>query len=102
MRTLALLLVVILPCTLVASKPSHPRSSVDAGSRVIRISLVNLSGSNRQIRLSTDLLNLPLASRVDIESRIGNTLHIVSDTTQSIDQEIVVTTGDDNRLISIR
>jgi hypothetical protein len=40
--------------------------------------------------------------RVDINSRIGATLYIVSDTHRSVDERILIKSGDDARLIDIR
>jgi hypothetical protein len=103
MRKLALFLLSALPSTLAVALPSGTRPNTSLEARPIRISLVNLSGERRQIALvSGTLLDLPVGMRVDIDSHVGATLFIVSDTHRSIDDPILIKSGDDARLLAIR
>ncbi|WP_263379672.1 hypothetical protein [Granulicella paludicola] len=101
MRSLALLLVLSLPCAARATVPSAHNSHVATAIRPIRISLVNLTGQHRQIRLKSELIDLPLGRRVDIDACVGAKLLVVSSTNLSLHEEIQIATGDDNRIISI-
>jgi hypothetical protein len=94
MRTLALLLVSILPCAVAVAAPSNTPSNVSTVVRPIRVTLVNMSGQRRQIRLKSGVLDLPFGVWVDIDSRVGTTLYIVSDTHASVDEQIVIKGGD--------
>jgi hypothetical protein len=103
MRTVALFLLSFLPCAATAATvPSDTQSSVSTDGRPIRVSLVNMSAQSRQIRLKSGVANLPVGTRVDVASRIGATLYIVSDTDPSIDERILVKSGDDAGLIHIQ
>jgi len=103
MRTFALLLVSILPsATAVAAPFDIPSFHVSKVDRPIRVSLINLSGQHRQVRVTSGLLDLPTGVRVDVESQIGATLYVVSDMDQSLNQQIVVKRGDDTRFLAIR
>jgi hypothetical protein len=109
MRTLALFLLSILPCSAAVIVPADSQSSVSTDEpsastdgRFIRVSLVNMCSQPRQIRLKSGLVNLPTGVRVDVDSRVGATLYIVSDTDPSIDERILVRSGDDAGLIHIQ
>jgi hypothetical protein len=102
MRTLALLLVSIFPCAAAVAAPSNTPSNVSIVGRPIRVTLVNFSSQSRQIRLKSGVLDLPVGLRVDIDSHIGATLYIVSDTHSSVDERILIKSGDDARIITIR
>ncbi|HSY34791.1 MAG TPA: hypothetical protein VK814_03475 [Acidobacteriaceae bacterium] len=101
--TLALYLVSILPCAGAVAAPFDiPSSHVSVEYRRVRVSLINLSGQHRQVRVTSGLLDLPFGVLVDVDSQIGETLNVVSDMDQSLDQQIVVKRGDDARILAIR
>jgi len=102
MRTLALLLVSFLPCAAAVAAPSDTPHPVSKESRPIRVTLVNFSAQRREIRLKSGVLVLPTGVRVDIDSRVGATLYIVSDIDPSFDERILIKSGDDTGLIDIR
>jgi hypothetical protein len=101
MRTLALLLLSILPCTVPVTAPSTNPSSVSPAGRFIRVSLVNMSSQPRQVRLKSGVANLPTGVRVDIDSHVGATLYIVSNTDTSVDERILIKSGDNARYIRV-
>jgi len=102
MRTLALLLVSILPCAVAVAAPSNTPSNASTAVRPIRVTLVNMSGQHRQIRLKSGVLDLPFGVWVDIDSRVGTTLYIVSDTNQAVDEQITVKSGDNAPIYRVR
>lgn len=105
MGTLALLLVSLLPCGAAIAAPSntHTAQSVSAIGRAVRVSLINMSGKRRQVRLkSGDLLELPVGVCVDVATQIGTTVYVVSDMDSSLDERIVVESGDERRILLVR
>jgi hypothetical protein len=68
-----------------ASRPVH-----DALGRPIRLSLVNLSGKSRQLVLREGILNLPPGQRVDVDSKLGATLDIISEMDSTVHLHFVV------------
>jgi hypothetical protein len=102
MRTLALLLLSILPCAAAAAAPSNTQTNVSTVGRPVCLSLVNISGKSRQVRLKSGVVELPVGQRVDIDSRVGATLYIVSDTNRSVDEQILIGSSDDARVIRIQ
>jgi hypothetical protein len=109
MRTLALFLLSILPCSAAVIVPadsqssvSTDESSVSTNGRFIRVSLVNMSSQPRQVRLKSGAVNLPTGVRVDVDSHVGATLFVVSSTDGSVDERILVKSGDDVSYIRVR
>jgi hypothetical protein len=101
MRTLALLLVSMLPCAVVVTAPFNTPSSIAVG-RPIHLSLMNMSGQRRQVRWKSGVADLPTGVRVNVDSQIGAMLYIVSDTDESVNERIVVKSGDDVGYLAIR
>jgi hypothetical protein len=106
MRTfvLASLLVSILPTAVAATvpSPSNTPSSVSTSGRPVRLSLRNMSGQHRQVRLNVGVVDLPVGLTMNIDSQIGAKLYIVSDTNRSVDEQILVKSGDDAGYIRIQ
>jgi hypothetical protein len=101
MRTLALLLVSMLPCAVVVTAPFDTPSSIAAG-RPIHLSLMNMSAQRRQVRWKSGIADLPIGVRVNVDSQVGAILNIVSDTDESVNERIVVKSGDDVGYLAIR
>jgi hypothetical protein len=101
MRTLALLLVSLLPCAVVVTAPIATPSST-AADRPIHLTLVNVSVERRQVLLKSGAANLPTGVRVSVDSQVGAILYIVSDTDESVNERIVVKSGDDVGYLVIR
>jgi hypothetical protein len=103
MRSLALILISILPFAgAIAARADIP-PHVARVDRPMFLLLVNImSAQRRQIRLKTGVVDLPPGVRVTVESRVGETLYIVSDTNASFDERIPVKPGDDARILRIR
>jgi hypothetical protein len=102
MLALAFLMVSVLPCAVAVTVPSDTESSVSAVGRPVRLSLINLSGKHRQVCLKSGVVELPVGLRVDVDSRVGATLYIVSDADGSVDEQVVIKSGDDARVIPVR
>ena len=102
MRTLALLLVSFLPFAGAVAAHADIPSHVTAMDRPVYLVLVNMSAQRRQIRVKTGVFDLPAGVWVAVESRVGETLYIVSDTNTSFDERIAVKRGDDARILRIR
>jgi len=101
MRTLAILLLSVFPCAVAVAAPSSIPTPVFTIGRPVRVSLVNLSGKSRRVLLTTGTLDLPVGIPVDIDSRVGATMDIVSETDQSLDERILIMSDDGARLIAI-
>jgi hypothetical protein len=100
--TLALSLVSILPLAgAVAARADIPTPVISVNHPVYVV-LVNMSAQRRQIRVKTGVLDLPAGLWVTVESRVGETLYIVSDTNTAFDERITVKPGDDARILRIR
>jgi hypothetical protein len=102
MRTLALLLVSFLPFAGAVAAHADIPSHVSAVDHPVYLVLVNMSAQRRQIRVKTGLIDLPVGVWVAVESRVGETLYIVSDTNTTFDERIAVKRGDDTRILRIR
>jgi hypothetical protein len=102
MLALTLFVVTALPCAGAAAAPSNTASSVSAVGRPVHLSLINLSGNRRQVRLKSGITDLPVGMRVDVDSCVGATLYIVSDADESVDEQVVIKSGDDARVIPVR
>jgi hypothetical protein len=107
MRTLALLLVSMLPCAVVVTAPFDTPSSIAtlssiAAGRPIHLSLMNMSAQRRQVRWKSGIADLPIGVRVNVDSQVGAILYIVSDTDESVNERIVVKSGDDVGYLAIR
>jgi len=101
MRTLALLLVSILPCATAVAAPFDIPSHVSEVGRPVRVILVNMSGQRRQVRVKSGLLDLPVGVWVEVDSRVGATLTIVSDANRSVEEQVVVKSGDDACILRV-
>ena len=102
MRTLALFLASIVPCSVSVAAPSNTPSKASIVDHPIRVVLVNMSGQRRQIRLKSGDLDLPIWTWVAIDSHVGATLYIVSDTNRSVDEQLVIKRGDDASILRVR
>ena len=102
MRTLALLLVSFLPFAGAVAAHADIPSHVTTVDRPVYLVLVNMSAQRRQIRVKTGVVDLPAGVWVAVESRVGETLYIVSDTNTTFDERIAVKRGDDTRILRIR
>ena len=102
MRPLALFLVSILPFAGATAARADIPSHITTANPPVRVSLVNLSGEHRAVRVKSGLLDLPCGLLVNVESPIGATLLVVSDTNQSLHEQIVVKPGDDRRIVAIQ
>ena len=102
MRTLALLLVSILPFAGAAAAHADIPSHMTTVDKPVNLVLVNMSSQRRQIRVKTGVVDLPAGVWVAVQSRVGGTLYIVSDTNTSFDERIAVKRGDDARILRIR
>jgi len=101
-RTLALTLVSILPFAgAIAAHADIPSPLVVVG-RPVHVVVINMSGQHRQLRLTSGVIDLPCGVWVSVDSRVGATLTIVSDTKASVDEEIAVKREDDARIVRIR
>ena len=100
--TLALSLVSILPLAGAVAAHADVPSHVTAADGPVHVVLVNMSAQRRQIRVKTGVIDLPVGVWVAVESRVGETLYIVSDTNTSFDERIAVKRGDDARILRIR
>ena len=102
-RTFALFVASILPCAAAVAAPFDIPSNVSAAvDHPVRVTLVNMSGQRRQLRLKSGDINLPLGVRVAIDSRVGERLMIVSDMNTTLDEQIAVKRGDDARFLWVR
>ena len=102
MRTFALLFASIFSCTVAVAAPFNQPLNASTVGRPIRVDLVNVSGQRRQIRLRSGYLELPVGELVAIDSRVGATMLIVSDMNSSLDERIVVRSGDESRIVCVR
>jgi len=101
-RTVALTLVSILPFAgAIAARADTPSPLVAMG-RPVHVVLVNMSGQHRQLRLTSGVIDLPCGVWVSVDSRVGATLTIVSDTKASVDEEIAVKREDDALILRIQ
>jgi hypothetical protein len=101
MRKLALALLFVLPCSVAFATPSHKPSRSTTAERPVYLVLVNMSGQRRQIQLKSGVLDLPIGVWTVIDSDIGSTLRIASDTHREVDERIVVKEGDNARILRI-
>jgi hypothetical protein len=100
--TLALSLVSILPLAGAVAAHADIPTPVIAVNHPVRLVLVNMSAQRRQIRVKTGVIDLPVGVWVTVESRVGETLYIVSDTNIAFDERIAVKRGDEARILRIR
>jgi len=100
--TLALYLVSILPCAGAVAAPFDIPAYVTVEYRPVHVILVNMSGQRRQLRLTSGVLDLPVGVWVEVDSRVGETLYVVSDSKTSVDERIVVKGGDDAPIVRVR
>jgi hypothetical protein len=71
--------------------------------RPIHVSLVNWAAPERQLVLESGArLELPTGKRVDVDTHVGATLFIVSSMNSSVNEHILIKSGDDNSLLGVR
>ncbi len=104
MRTFALLLVSLLSCGVAAAAPSNTPTphSVSTTGAPVRVSIINLSGARRQVRMKSGLMELPFAQLIDVNTQIGATVYVMSDSDRSLDERIIVKPGDDARILVVQ
>jgi hypothetical protein len=83
------------------SPPKSPATTTPTVRQPIRISLVNMSGRRRQVLLKNGTVDLPMGQRMDIDTCVGATLHIVSETNPKFHEDLKVKPNDDVRMITI-
>jgi len=80
----------------------HRTAPLTDESRVLHITVINMSGKHREALLHRAVIELPVAQRIDLQMRSGETFRIRSDTNSKTDATFVVDKGDAGRLIAVR
>jgi hypothetical protein len=101
MRVILMSLMILLPCPGAIVAPQTPQTSRPTPGRSIRISLINMSGRRRQLLLKSGILNLPQERRIDIDSYVGSTLHVMSDIDANVNEDIYIYQNDRAHLINV-
>ena len=102
MRILSLVLLLVVPCSVAVALPSGRPSPDASAHRPIRVVLVNMSGERRHVEMASGVLDLPSGRLTVVDSRVGFTLTIASDTHERVEERIVVKEGDDARILRVR
>lgn len=102
MRTLFFCLASLLPLNGAVAARADVPPVVREANRPVYLVLVNMSVQRRQVRLKTGLVELPVGEWVTVELQAGETLHIVSDSNNRVDERIAVQPGDEARVLRIR
>ena len=69
--------------------------------RLVRFSVINMSGKSREARIHHALVTLPVAEPVTLQAFPGEVVNITSDTNQKISRTIVVSASDEGHLYPI-
>jgi hypothetical protein len=102
MRTFALVLLLVVPCSVAVALPSGKPSHTSSAHRPIHVVLLNMSGQRRHVELTNGVLDLPSGRLTVLDSRVGFTLNIASDTHDRVDERILLKEGDDARILRVR
>ena len=98
MRTLALAWLLVVPCSVAVASPSQKAPA----HRPVHVLLVNMSGQQRYVELTSGVLELPIGKLTVVDSRVGFTVTIKSDTQTNVEERILVQEGDDGQLLRVR
>ncbi len=98
MRTLVLVLLLAVSCSVAVALPSQKPPA----HRPIRVVLVNMSAQRRYVEGNHGMVELPIGKSTVVDSRVGFTLRIGSDTNRQVDERFLLKEGDDARILRVR
>jgi hypothetical protein len=85
-----------------ASIEKKERARVNSsGDRPFRVTVINLSGKSRQSIVGESKIDLPVAERVTLWVRVGDTLRVVSDTDSNISERFVISERDAAHVMAV-
>ena len=69
--------------------------------RLVRFSVINMSGKSREARIDHVIVTLPVAKPVTLQAFPGEVVTITSDTNQKISRTIVISASNEGHLYPI-
>ena len=84
-----------------SSPIADPPANAPGLPHLVRVSIINMSGKNREARLRNVAVPLPVAQRVTLQVLAGSSITITSDTDQHVSHVIVVAAPDEGHLYPI-
>jgi phosphoserine phosphatase len=82
-------------------KVETPRTNSNVKERLY-VTVINMSGQSRQVAIGDSKIDLPVAQRVTLPVRSGDTLRVVSNTNAKIDERFVISERDAARIIVVQ
>jgi hypothetical protein len=86
------------------TSPSFASNTQEQGQgkpRLVRFSVINMSGKSREARIHRAFVTLPVAEAVTLQAFPGEAVTITSDTNQKISRTIVISSSDEGHLYPI-
>ena len=89
---------------IVSKPPVHAQSASDAvkDRRLLRLTVINVSGQRRQVFAGKERIDLPIGRAVGLDWTAGDVLHVVSDTDSRVNERISVSRADAAHAVAIR
>ena len=85
-------------------KPASTTSSqlkTEQSSPLIRFEIINMSGQSREAHIGDTVIPLPTAQRVALQAPVGKSVKIMSNTSRSVMQVIVISAIDEGHLLPV-
>ena len=89
---------------IVPKPPVHLQSASGAvkDTRLLRLTVINISGQRRQVFVGKERIDLPVGRAVGLDWTSGDTLHVVSDIDSRVNERISVSRADMAHAVAIR
>ena len=89
---------------IVPKPPVHSQSASEAvkDRRLLRLTVINISGQRRQVFVGKERIDLPVGRAVGLDWTPGDTLHVVSDIDSRVNERISVSRTDAAHAVAIR
>jgi hypothetical protein len=84
-----------------ASTTSSQATTAQSHPLLVRFQIINMSGKSREAHIGDAVIPLPVAQRVALQVRAGNSVKIMSNTNRSVMQVIVISAIDEGHLLPV-
>lgn len=96
-KSFALILALVLVCPIATPQTrTHSKTKL-----LVHLVAINMSGAPRELIHGRDVVMLPVAERVPLQIRAGDSIQITSQTNTKIREVIAILATDEGRIITI-